>query len=41
MIVPPLFMPVNLILRTGAFACGLSARLAQAVFDIWRPRRDD
>jgi len=39
-IVPPLFKPVNLILRIGGFACGLSARIAQAVFDVWRPRRD-
>ena len=28
MIVPPLFKPVNLILRIGGFACGLSARIA-------------
>ncbi|KAF8495883.1 hypothetical protein F5888DRAFT_505098 [Russula emetica] len=41
MIVPPLFKPVNLILRIGGFARGLSARIAQAVFDVWRPRRDD
>lgn len=41
MIFPPLFKPVNLILRIGGFACGLSARIAQATFGVWRPRRGD
>jgi hypothetical protein len=41
MIVPPLFKPVNLILRIGGFACGLSARIAQAVLGVWSPRRGD
>jgi hypothetical protein len=41
MIVPPLFKPVNFILRIGGFACGLSARIIQAAFGVWRPRRDD
>jgi len=41
MIVPPLYKPVNLVLRIGGFACGLSARLVQAAFCIWRPRRGD
>jgi hypothetical protein len=41
MIVPPLFKPVNLFLRIGGFACGLSARIAQAVVGAWRPRRGD
>ncbi|KAF8476431.1 hypothetical protein DFH94DRAFT_759205 [Russula ochroleuca] len=41
LIVPPLSKPVGLLLRFGGFACGLSARLAQAAFGIWSPRRDN
>ncbi|KAI0276335.1 hypothetical protein BGY98DRAFT_986404 [Russula aff. rugulosa BPL654] len=41
MIVPPLFKPVNLTLRIGGFACGLSARIAQGLFGIWRPTSSD
>ncbi|KAI0247011.1 hypothetical protein BJV78DRAFT_84120 [Lactifluus subvellereus] len=39
-IVPLLAKPVDLALRMGGFACGLFARVAQAVFGVWRPRTD-
>ncbi|KAH9989289.1 hypothetical protein BJV77DRAFT_948673 [Russula vinacea] len=41
LIVPPLSKPVGLLLRFGGFTCGLTARLAQAAFGIWSPRRDN
>ncbi|KAI0288966.1 hypothetical protein BC826DRAFT_915020 [Russula brevipes] len=39
--IPPLAEFVGFFLRIGGFACGLSARLAQAAFGLWRPRRGD
>ncbi|KAH9975057.1 hypothetical protein BGW80DRAFT_1299913 [Lactifluus volemus] len=36
-IIPPLVGPVGFALRAGGFAFGLSARIAQAIFGVWRP----
>ncbi|KAI9463766.1 hypothetical protein F5148DRAFT_1210975 [Russula earlei] len=38
---PPLARFVSLMLRISGFWCGLSARVAQAVFGVWRPRREN